>query len=53
MCGHEKPTHGKNECECDHPEIRDASKDGRCSRTQILKCHGADKLHEWASEGKI
>ncbi|OLS13474.1 MAG: hypothetical protein RBG13Loki_2928 [Promethearchaeota archaeon CR_4] len=53
MCREEESKHGKDECECDYPEIRDASKDGRCSRQQILKCHGAEKLHKWESEGKV
>jgi len=53
MCGNQKPKHGKDECECDQPEIRDAFEDGRCSRKQVLKCHGAEMLRKWESEGKI
>ena len=45
--------HGKDECECDKPEIRDSFKDGHCSREQVLKCHGAEMLKKWEQEGKI
>lgn len=53
MCEEKESKHGKDECECKHPEIQEASKDGRCSRDQIIKCHGVNKLRQWEKEGKV
>jgi hypothetical protein len=53
MCGDKELEHGQDECKCDHPEIRDSHEDGRCSREQILKCHGAKMLRKWEREEKV
>jgi len=37
--------------ECDHPEIRDSFKDGKCSEEQIIKCHGHEFMEKMKKEG--
>ena len=40
-----------HECDCNHPEIHDSFKDGKCSDEQIIICHGHDLLDKLKKEG--
>ncbi len=40
-----------HDCDCDYPNIRDSFKDGKCSKEQIIKCHGHDLLNKIKKEG--
>jgi len=45
-----KNIHSQN-CDCDHPELRDSFKDGKCSEKQIIECHGHEALDKLKKEG--
>jgi hypothetical protein len=40
-----------HDCNCDHPELRNAFKNGKCSEGQIIKCHGLEMLDKLKKEG--
>lgn len=40
-----------HDCNCDHPEIHDSFKDGKCSEKQIIECHGHEMLNKLKREG--
>ncbi|MHA1449457.1 MAG: hypothetical protein ACTSP4_08565 [Candidatus Hodarchaeales archaeon] len=38
---------------CNKPEIRDSFKDSKCSKEQIVECHGQEKLDQMIRDGEI
>ena len=49
----EKLAKNNVEDDCDKPEIKITFKDGKCSRDQVLKCHGKERVIELEQEGKF